>query len=334
MAKKRMFSADIVRSDMFLDLPPTSQLLYFHFGMIADDDGIVASVRRELNYLGFGSTDDLKLLSDKKLIDFTSDGKIVFIIDWTANNTLRKERYSESIHKSAKKEMFEKGYKFRYTTGLSFGAPDVTQGVTQSTPPDIGLDIDKDKDIDKELVSGINQPNLDQIETISESETLHNTQIKNKFIEYSDLYPKKTKKREAFEVFKNLSEAEISKLMIGAKNMATVAKNLTADDFKFLKNQATFITDEAYLDYLTLKPTAPPGSETPDWAKPKPPEELSESEKYEIRIRRIQRLIRLGKPDSEIVGGSNKFTIEEIAEAKKQQADLEKIRLEALEKMN
>lgn len=45
-------------------------------------------------------------------------------------------------------------------------------------------------------------------------------------------------------------------------------------------------------------------------------------------------MIRLGKPDSEIVGGSNKFTIEEIAEAKKQQADLEKIRLEALEKMN
>ena len=274
MAKKRMFSADIVRSDMFLDLPPTSQLLYFHFGMIADDDGIVASVRRELNYLGFGSTDDLKLLSDKKLIDFTSDGKIVFIIDWTANNTLRKERYSESIHKSAKKEMFEKGYKFRYTTGLSFGAPDVTQGVTQgvtqSTPPDIGLDIDKDKDIDKELVSGINQPNLDQIETISESETLHNTQIKNKFIEYSDLYPKKTKKREAFEVFKNLSEAEISKLMIGTQNMAIVAKKLTADDFKFLKNQATFITDKAYLDYQVLrsdKAEAPVGSRVPEWAK-------------------------------------------------------------------
>ena len=268
MAKKRMFSADIVRSDMFLDLPPTSQLLYFHFGMIADDDGIVASVRRELNYLGFGSTDDLKLLSDKKLIDFTSDGKIVFIIDWTANNTLRKERYSESIHKSAKKEMFEKGYKFRYTTGLSFGAPDVTQGVTQPTPPDIGLDIDKD--IDKELVSGINQPTLDQIESVSESETLHNTQIKNKFIEYSDLYPKKTKKREAFEVFKNLSEAEISKLMIGTQNMAIVAKKLTADDFKFLKNQATFITDKAYLDYQVLrsdKAEAPVGSRVPEWAK-------------------------------------------------------------------
>ena len=297
-----MFSADIVRSDMFLDLPPTSQLLYFHFGMIADDDGIVASVRRELNYLGFGSTDDLKLLSDKKLIDFTSDGKIVFIIDWTVNNTLRKERYSESIHKSAKKEMFEKGYKFRYTTGLSFGAPDVTQGVTQgvtqSTPPDIGLDIDKDKDkdkdIDKELVSGINQPNLDQIETISESETLHNTQIKNKFIEYSDLYPKKTKKREAFEVFKNLSEAEVSKLMIGAKNMATVAKNLTADDFKFLKNQATFITDEAYLDYQIVQSTPTAGSEVPDWYEPNYVKETTPEEQTELDRIRQEALGKIG----------------------------------------
>ena len=270
MAKKRMFSADIVRSDMFLDLPPTSQLLYFHFGMIADDDGIVASVRRELNYLGFGSTDDLKLLSDKKLIDFTSDGKIVFIIDWTANNTLRKERYSESIHKSAKKEMFEKGYKFRYTNGLSFGAPDVTQGVTQSTPPDIGLDIDKDKDIDKELVSGINQPNLDQIETISESEALRNIELNKKFKVYSDTYPKKTKKIEAREFFNRLSDDEIEKVIIGAQNVLKLSKTMSSEEYKYLKNQATFISDSEYLDYQASrndKTQTPVGSRVPEWAK-------------------------------------------------------------------
>ncbi|MDG4961513.1 hypothetical protein [Pseudolactococcus raffinolactis] len=270
MAKKRMFSADIVRSDMFLDLPPTSQLLYFHFGMIADDDGIVASVRRELNYLGFGSTDDLKLLSDKKMIDFTSDGKIVFIIDWTANNTLRKERYSESIHKSAKKEMFEKGYKFRYTTGLSFGAPDVTQGVTQPTPPDIGLDIDKDKDIDKELVSGINQSTLDQIESISESEALRNIELNKKFKVYSDTYPKKTKKIEAREFFNRLSDDEIEKVIIGAQNVLKLSKTMSSEEYKYLKNQATFISDSEYLDYQASrndKPQTPVGSRVPEWAK-------------------------------------------------------------------
>gem|GEM_PF-1314822 len=259
---------------MFLDLPPTSQLLYFHFGMIADDDGIVASVRRELNYLGFGSTDDLKLLSDKKLIDFTSDGKIVFIIDWTVNNTLRKERYSESIHKSAKKEMFEKGYKFRYTNGLSFGAPDVTQGVTQSTPPDIGLDIgldiDKDKDIDKELVSGINQPNLDQIETISESEALRNIELNKKFKVYSDTYPKKTKKIEAREFFNRLSDDEIEKVIIGAQNVLKLSKTMSSEEYKYLKNQATFISDSEYLDYQASrndKTQTPVGSRVPEWAK-------------------------------------------------------------------
>ncbi|MGB4793393.1 MAG: hypothetical protein WBP35_08815 [Lactococcus chungangensis] len=270
MAKKRMFSADIVRSDMFLDLPPTSQLLYFHFGMIADDDGIVASVRRELNYLGFGSTDDLKLLSDKKMIDFTSDGKIVFIIDWTANNTLRKERYSESIHKSAKKEMFEKGYKFRYTNGLSFGAPDVTQGVTQPTPPDIGLDIDKDKDIDKELVSGINQPTLDQIESVSESEALRNIELNKKFKVYSDTYPKKTKKIEAREFFNRLSDDEIEKVIIGAQNVLKLSKTMSSEEYKYLKNQATFISDSEYLDYQASrndKPQTPVGSRVPEWAK-------------------------------------------------------------------
>ena len=265
-----MFSADIVRSDMFLDLPPTSQLLYFHFGMIADDDGIVASVRRELNFLGFGSTDDLKLLSDKKMIDFTSDGKIVFIIDWTANNTLRKERYSESIHKSAKKEMVEKGYKFRYTTGLSFGAPDVTQGVTQPTPPDIGLDIDKDKDIDKELVSGINQPTLDQIESISESEALRNIELNKKFKVYSDTYPKKTKKIEAREFFNRLSDDEIEKVIIGAQNVLKLSKTMSSEEYKYLKNQATFISDSEYLDYQASrndKPQTPVGSRVPEWAK-------------------------------------------------------------------
>ncbi len=265
-----MFSADIVRSDMFLDLPPTSQLLYFHFGMIADDDGIVASVRRELNYLGFGSTDDLKLLSDKKMIDFTSDGKIVFIIDWTVNNTLRKERYSESIHKSAKKEMFEKGYKFRYTTGLSFGAPDVTQGVTQPTPPDIGLDIDKVKDKDKELVSGINQPTLDQIESISEPEALRNIELNKKFKVYSDTYPKKTKKIEAREFFNRLSDDEIEKVIIGAQNVLKLSKTMSSEEYKYLKNQATFISDSEYLDYQASrndKPQTPVGSRVPEWAK-------------------------------------------------------------------
>ena len=43
VAKKRMFNVDIVGSDAFLDLPHTSQALYFQLGMRADDDGFVGN---------------------------------------------------------------------------------------------------------------------------------------------------------------------------------------------------------------------------------------------------------------------------------------------------
>ena len=46
MANRRMFSKDVVETDKFLNMPLTSQALYFHLGMEADDDGFVASPKR------------------------------------------------------------------------------------------------------------------------------------------------------------------------------------------------------------------------------------------------------------------------------------------------
>ncbi|MGO2260734.1 MAG: hypothetical protein ACTH4W_03055, partial [Lactococcus lactis] len=120
MAQKRMFSKEVVRSDEFLDLPATSQLLYFHFGMIADDDGIVASVDRELRYLGVGSKDDLKIMIDKGFIAVTSDGKLIFITDWLKNNNLRNDRYNRTNFAEARQELEAQGYKFK---GKNFGIP-------------------------------------------------------------------------------------------------------------------------------------------------------------------------------------------------------------------
>ena len=46
MANRRMFSNDIADTDKFLEMPPTSQSLYFHLGLKADDDGFVASPKK------------------------------------------------------------------------------------------------------------------------------------------------------------------------------------------------------------------------------------------------------------------------------------------------
>lgn len=116
----------------------------------------------------------------------------------------------------------------------------------------------------------INVPTLDQIESISESEALRNIELNKKFKVYSDTYPKKTKKIEAREFFNRLSDDEIEKVIIGAQNVLKLSKTMSSEEYKYLKNQATFISDSEYLDYQASrndKPQTPVGSRVPEWAK-------------------------------------------------------------------
>lgn len=100
MARRRMFSMDIVESDAFLDMPDSSQALYFHLGMYADDDGFV-NPKRIVRMLG-SNADDLKLLIAKRfLLEF--DNGVVVVKHWTINNQIRKDRYSETQYKTEKK---------------------------------------------------------------------------------------------------------------------------------------------------------------------------------------------------------------------------------------
>ena len=46
MANRRMFSLNVVDTDTFLEMPQSSQNLYFHLGMRADDDGFVSSPKK------------------------------------------------------------------------------------------------------------------------------------------------------------------------------------------------------------------------------------------------------------------------------------------------
>lgn len=91
MAKRRMFSLDIVDTDIFLDMSPTTQNLYFHLGMRADDDGFVAAPKKIMRACG-GTPDDMKILSAKNYIIPFDDGVIV-IRDWLKQNKIQPSRY-------------------------------------------------------------------------------------------------------------------------------------------------------------------------------------------------------------------------------------------------
>jgi hypothetical protein len=92
MAERRMFTQKIIDSDAFLDMPLSTQALYFHLNMRADDDGFVNNPKRIQRTIG-ASEDDLKLLFAKRFVIGFESGVLV-IKHWRMHNTLRKDRYN------------------------------------------------------------------------------------------------------------------------------------------------------------------------------------------------------------------------------------------------
>lgn len=128
MARRRMFSLDVVDTDRFLDMPSSTQALYFHLGMRADDDGFVASPKRTTAMCGC-SADDLNLLAAKGFVRPFESGVLV-IVDWKKNNLLRPDRYTPTQFQKEKSQL---------------GIPEVNQSTYQRVPQaSIGKDsIDK-----------------------------------------------------------------------------------------------------------------------------------------------------------------------------------------------
>lgn len=91
MAQKRMFDKIITNDDNFLEMPNSTQALYFHLSMNADDDGFVNNWKSIMKITGT-KDDDLKILISKSyLIPF--DSGIIVIKHWRINNYLRGDRY-------------------------------------------------------------------------------------------------------------------------------------------------------------------------------------------------------------------------------------------------
>lgn len=91
MAERRMFAKSIIGSDNFLDMPATTQLLYFHLAMRADDDGFINNAKTIMRMCGC-KEDDLKLLIIKNYVIPFETG-IVVITHWNVHNYIPKDRY-------------------------------------------------------------------------------------------------------------------------------------------------------------------------------------------------------------------------------------------------
>jgi hypothetical protein len=96
MAQRRMFNKQITNSDDFLEMPVSSQCLYFHLSMNADDEGFVNNWKSIMKLTG-SKEDDLKVLIAKQYIIPFESGVIV-IRHWRLNNYLRNDRFTPTNH--------------------------------------------------------------------------------------------------------------------------------------------------------------------------------------------------------------------------------------------
>ena len=104
MARRRMFSLDVVNTDKFLDLPSSSQALYFHLGMRADDEGFVSSPKRITSTVNC-SADDLKLLIAKGFI-IPFDSGVCVLTDWRKNNYIQSDRCTPTAFISERAQLY------------------------------------------------------------------------------------------------------------------------------------------------------------------------------------------------------------------------------------
>ena len=135
MAERRMFAKTIIDSDAFLDMPLSTQALYFHLSMRADDEGFINNPKKIQRVIG-ASDDDMKVLLAKNFVIAFESGVIV-IKHWRIHNYIRADRLVKTAYIDEKSliEIKENG---AYTVLGSLCPSDVSQ-VTDKCQADVSI---------------------------------------------------------------------------------------------------------------------------------------------------------------------------------------------------
>ena len=161
MAQRRMFSKKITETDNFLDMPLSSQALYFHLNMGADDEGFIDKAKTIQRTIG-ASSDDLRILIAKGFV-IPFDSGVVVIRHWRIHNYIRSDRFQSTMHQEEKKKIDFDETKIANIKAFQDVIPDVIpNGYQMDTQVRIGKDrLDKDR-LDK--VNNHNYTEVDDVE--------------------------------------------------------------------------------------------------------------------------------------------------------------------------
>ncbi len=282
MAERRMFAKTIIDSDAFLDMPLSTQSLYFHLSMRADDDGFINNPKKIQRMVGCGD-DDLKLLMAKRFI-LVFDSGVIVIKHWKIHNYIRNDRYKPTLYQEEKAELAEKNSKaYTFKTEViesenHLGIPDDNRmGYQMDTQVRLGKD---------RLVKDKKKNSVEPSSTMPEL-----------FEKVWKTYPKKTNKKKAREQFlkKFKTEEDLESFKKGYKDYLAY---IQLNDWYHPQELFRWIRDDRYNDEYDLSQTnkqsayskAPVRQEQlPNWNGmqediPLSPEELAELERQKQEL--------------------------------------------------
>lgn len=183
-----MFSKDVIDTDNFLEMPATTQVLYFHLSMRADDDGFISNPKRILRLTGC-SEDDLKILYAKKFIIPFESGVCV-IRHWKIHNYIQKDRYNKTIYHDEldKLTVLENGmYEMvdteciqnvsKMDTQVRLGKDSLGKLSKEEECPELSHEISGTPFIDLPKIGSVSQP--DKVHTVTEED----------IAQYQEVYP-------------------------------------------------------------------------------------------------------------------------------------------------
>lgn len=250
MAEKRMFSKQIVDSDAFLEMPLSTQALYFHLSMRADDDGFLNNAKKVMKIIG-ANQNDYDLLVAKSFVIQFPDG-ICVIKHWRINNYLRKDRYTETIYQEEKSHL----------TVQPNGRYSFRNAVESSDVLPVGIPL-----VDRSDTQNRIEKNREEKNSIYSAEKLHDEQSLDDFFESIwKLYPIKKGKGQVSTSRKKALQK------IGYDQIGRCVDRFLKDmsdsgrDRKCWMHGSTFF-NSGYVDYLDENW----GQESEDLEKPREP---------------------------------------------------------------
>lgn len=244
MAQRRMFSKTITNSDKFLEMPDSTQNLYFHLNMEADDDGFIDNWKSIMRMTG-KKEDDLKLLIAKSFIIPFENG-IIVIKHWRINNYLRKDRYSETKYIDEKNNLSIK-------ENGEYILENSEVGIPSGIPP-----VDADK------------------YSIGKYSIVYN--IYEQFDRFWEVYPKHKNKANALKWFeKNKPNKELVDLMIEKIKEFKLTDEWTKNNGQFIPYPSTWLNQKRWEDELN-------NPKVPEWFSEEPQkEEITREEEQELK---------------------------------------------------